>query len=162
AVAARGRGARGRAAPRAGAPRPRCRIALEEPPQPIPLPCELLLLATELALHDGEHVRRHQRVEAAPPFQRRDEIVLEKPPHGAEQLGHRRPILHRQAPPSIRSSSSSSISHVRRPRLASSTLRTPPRKVWACMSVMIPQRRLPNTSHQRTTAGSIGAPPARS
>src|SRR5262249_11909491 len=119
-----------------------------------------LLLAVEFALDDPEDVRRDHGVEALAALGRRDDVVLEERAHGGQELERRGSVLHQ--PSSIRSSSSSSISTIRRPRLASSTFRAPRKNVRACMMQMTPHLSLPNPPHPRTTSASPGAPLARS
>src|SRR5438034_1240541 len=138
-----------------------CRFTYQDidVPGPVVLGEQARLLAGQLAPDDGEHVGRHARVELPRALEGRHHVLLEERAHGVEQLAHAGPVLHAHA--SVSSSSSSSISATRRPRLASSTLRAPSTKLRACMTQMIAHFRFPNTSHQRTAAGSTGVPPAR-
>src|SRR5690606_25169317 len=119
-------------------------LRAEETVEPAPLALGVRRLARELAPHEIDGVGRDAREELQPALGRRNDLVGEEASHRGEQLVDRRPVLHQKALPSIRLRSSHSVSAVRRPMLASSTLGTmPSRKPRAWTSVKTPQRRLP-------------------
>lgn len=104
----------------------------------------VLRLALQLALDEADRIGRDAREKLATTFGRRNDVVAQELLDRAQQLVDRRTVLHQKPFPSIRFSSSHSVSAVRRPMLASSTLfDNPSRNERTCTSVNTPQRRFP-------------------
>src|SRR5207253_5932665 len=125
--------------------------------EPRPLLAQLRVAVAQLAPDDREHVRGDASMELAPSVERRHDVARDEVAHGGEQLERRRTVLHQ----SMSLMSSCSTSAVRRPRLASSRLATPPsRNVRAWAMQITAHFMLPKSSQKCTAAGSTAPPPA--
>src|SRR5206468_2632187 len=105
---------------------------------------EMSFFVLQLAHDHAQYIRRDAGVELPGAAQVGNQLFIEQLGDGFEELGNGRPVLHHS---STSWSNSHSVSAVRRPMAASSTLGFwPSRNGWVILRQITPQRKFPKIS----------------